>query len=459
MSFTERWYQFFDKPVPNFILRFIVMFIGLFFVAFGASLSRSTGLGTSTISCIPAALSFATSLTMGTYTFIMNALFVGVIAALLRRNYNPIQLLALPFVLIFATMIDLLIPVCESFPMPNYGFQLMFSILSCFSTAFGVFLQVKAALILLPGDGIVLTISRVFGTDFAKTKIGFDCTMVAGAVIVSVVTMGGLYGVREGTIIAAIITGLIIKLYGKLFKNFERFAPTQGHITLTPKEKAEAGIPVTIPEGTPLVITITREYGSGGRELGKKIAAKLGQGIKSYDHTLVDLTATESGLTPEYIRANEEEVRRGILYDLFAQNYEYVGATPSETDVLFLSQARTINRLADTENCIIVGRCANYLLSQHPNCFNIFVHAPLEARIARVMKRDGITHEAAEEACRRIDADRRDYVRTYSGHEWGQVEDYDLAVDSSIVDTDVIASMVANIINDPSSRWRIMESH
>ena len=100
-----------------------------------------------------------------------------------------------------------------------------------------MFLQVKAALIMLPGDGIVLTVARVFKKDLSKCKIAFDSSMVAIAAISSLVSMGGLFGVREGTILMALCTGLFMRGLHRVFCNFEKFVPTKGHVTLTPQEQ------------------------------------------------------------------------------------------------------------------------------------------------------------------------------------------------------------------------------
>ncbi len=454
MKFSQRWYRFFDKPVPNFILRLCLMLIGLFFTSLGVALSRATGLGTSTMSCVPAALSYITSFTIGTYTFLFNLIFVVIQIILLRRAYNPAQLIQIPFVFLLGLIIDFLVPPCACIPMPWYPVQIFFSVISCCATAFGVFLTLKASLIMLPGDGVVLTIARVFNLDFAKCKIGFDSINFIVAAALSLIFLQGLYGVREGTLIAAACTGLFIKALGKMFKNFEKFAPTQGHITLTPQEGNQ---PTAASAQTPLVVTISREFGSGGRELGQKIGKLLG--IPVYDRSLITLTAQESGLTTEYVKRNEEDVRRGILYNLYAQNYEYIGASPTETDTLFLAQARTITRLADTENCVIVGRNANYILAQHPNCFNIFVHAPLESRITRVINRDHISRQQALATIKRIDQERRDHCLRYTNRQWDDIDNYDLALDSSLVGIDALARAIVDIITDPTSVYRIMDTH
>ncbi len=237
MTFSQRWHAFFDKPIPNIILRLVVMSIGLAFVAMGVALSRATGLGTSPISCIPAVFSFITPVTIGTFTFILNVIFVFVQVILLRRDFHPLQLLQIVFVFAFSILIDFFVPIYAAVPFANYLAQVVGSVIACVFTATGVFLQVKAALIMLPGDGIVLTVARVFKKDLSKCKIAFDSSMVAIAAVSSLVSMGGLFGVREGTILMALCTGLFMRGLHRVFCNFEKFVPTKGHVTLTPQEQ------------------------------------------------------------------------------------------------------------------------------------------------------------------------------------------------------------------------------
>ncbi len=150
-------------------------------------------------------------------------------------------------------------------------------------TAFGVFLQVKASFLTLPGEGIVLAVAKVSKWPFPKCKIGFDASNVVIATVASLVAMGGLYGVREGTIISALAVGAIVGLFNRLFSHFEKFCPIKGHLTLTattmaspeeiPSKPSEDGAThqEEDPAQTPLVITISRQFGSGGREIGQAI--------------------------------------------------------------------------------------------------------------------------------------------------------------------------------------------
>ena len=233
MNFTERWHTFFDRSAPNMILRLAVMFFGLALVAASVALTRASGLGTSPISCIPAVLSFTTAWTIGMWTFVVNVLFVLVQIILLRSDFNPIQFLQIAFVFVFSAMIDFFVPFCELIPMPNYGFELFYTILGVFMTGFGIFLQVKASLITLPGEGIVLAVSKVTKIPFPKCKVAFDTSQGVIGAIISLIAMGGLFGVREGTLLSALFVGVVVNLCNKLLPNFEKAVPLAGHRTLT----------------------------------------------------------------------------------------------------------------------------------------------------------------------------------------------------------------------------------
>lgn len=455
MNATTQWHRFFDRTVPNIILRLVVMFFGLVFVAASVGLTRATGLGTSPISCVPTTLSYFTPLSIGGWTFVMNVFFVLVQIILLRRNFSPVQLLQIPYVFVFSALIDLFVPMFNPLPMPNYPMQLFWSIVGCFMTAFGVFLQVKASFLTLPGEGIVLSIAKVSKWPFPKCKIGFDATNVIVATVTSLIAMGGLYGVREGTIISALTVGAIVGLFNRLLPHFEKFCPLKGHVTFTattmasPEDtpaKPQEDDELTIPEdtqNTPLVITISREFGSGGREIGQALGKKLH--IPVFDRSLIELTARESGFTPEYVKEHEEEVRRGIRYNLYMQSYASFGIEPTQADNLWLAQARAITRIANQGSCVIVGRCAGAVLSKRPNVYNVFVHAPLVKRIGRVMEREGIDHMQAAEMIERVDKERKAHCEQYVGTQWTDMNSYHLSLDSSMSTTADSAEFIANL--------------
>ena len=191
------------------------------------------------------------------------------------------------------------------------------------------------------------------------------------------------------------------------------------------------------------VITISREFGSGGREIGMKLAGKLK--IPFYDKELISLSAEESGLAEEsFLRYDEyipglEEQAAQKLYLPFSSVYEV-----SMSDQIFLAQSRVIGKLAGQGPCIIVGRCADRVLS---GSVNLFVYAKMEQRIKRMNSLNtGVAPELMEGKIREIDAKRRDYYQYYTGNEWGKAQNYHLSLESGLIGIDGCLNVVLSYL-------------
>ncbi len=232
-----RLHNVLDKPVPNMVVRIIVMFLGMLLVAFGIALSRQTLLGSSPISSVPTVLSFATDRTIGTYTWWLNLFFIAMQAVLLRKEFHPIQLLQIPYLLLFSVAIDLFVQLVTPWPFGSYALCLMWIVVSGFAVALGVYLQAQMRLIVTPGDAVVAAIAHASGWKFSRVKLGFDVTQMVLAVIISLVTMGTLMGIREGTVISAILIGPMIGWIGKAVGDMHRFIPVEGYPTFIPEFK------------------------------------------------------------------------------------------------------------------------------------------------------------------------------------------------------------------------------
>ena len=191
------------------ILRIIIFTLGLFIMAFGVSLSVKANLGISPISCVPYVYSCKFPLTLGQITILFNAVLIMLQMILLRRNYRLI-LVQLPFVFVLGLFIDLTMYMISNLYIPNYVWQVALCLLSCIAIAFGVFLEVKAKLIYLPGEGLAMAISDIFKKEFGKAKIGVDVSMVAVGIVSSFIFLHQIRGIGEGTIIAAVMVGCIV---------------------------------------------------------------------------------------------------------------------------------------------------------------------------------------------------------------------------------------------------------
>lgn len=182
------------------------------------------------------------------------------------------------------------------------------------------------------------------------------------------------------------------------------------------------------------VITISRQFGSGGREIGRLAAEALG--IKYYDNELITIAAKESGIAPELFENAEKTASNSLLYSLAMGTYSMVGGVPSMlemplNDRLFLIQSDVIKRLAQESPCVIIGRCADYVLRDNPNCLNVFIHADLENRIKRATSSYNLPLAKCDDVIQKTDKKRATYYNYYTSRKWGRSENYDLCINSS----------------------------
>ena len=402
--------------------RCIALVIGLFIMAIGVALSIKANLGTSPVSCVPYVYSLGFSMTVGTLSIIVNVLMILLQIILLRKEYQLIQLIQLPVALIFGIFIDFAMFLLSDLQTSNYIYQWILCLLSCVIIAFGVFLEVKANVTYLAGEGLSIAISKAFHVEFGKAKVGVDTTLVIIGVASSFILLHRLAGIREGTIAAALLVGSIARFYNKNFKFID---------SLVSIEKNEIGEQINIASKEKrVIITIAREFGSGGHEIGEIIAKELG--ISFYDTKLIDLSATESGLTPEYVKEHEQKLANSLLFDLYEQNYAYVNEEMPPLNALFMVQSKVIRDICKKESCVIVGRCADYVLKSSPNCFNIFIHADKNFRMKRIIEEYDIAPEMVERELERTDRERSNYCKHFTHRLWGMASNYNLTIDSSL---------------------------
>ena len=195
----------------------LTLVVAIFIMALGIAFSVKANLGTSPISCVPYVLSLGLPLTIGEFTIIFNAFLLFLQFAILRRDFEYIQLLQIIVCVIFGYFIDFQLFAISSLNPTDYIQQWIYVLLGCIILGLGICIEVKCDSIILPGDGLLNTICKVSGRDFGRIKPLFDLSMVISAVIISFLLFGTLVGVREGTVFAALVLGFIIQFYDKIF--------------------------------------------------------------------------------------------------------------------------------------------------------------------------------------------------------------------------------------------------
>ena len=201
------------------------------------------------------------------------------------------------------------------------------------------------------------------------------------------------------------------------------------------------------------IITVGRQFGSGGREIGKMVADKYG--IKYYDKELLSRAAKESGFCEEMIQNHDERPTNSFLYNLVMDTYSFGYNSSSFVDMpishkVFLAQFDTIKKIAEEGPCVIVGRCADYALSDFDNVLNLFIHADEEFKIKRIKERfaDVTTDEKAREMMNKKDKQRQSYYNYYSSKKWGRADSYDLSINSSILGIEGTVKFITQYIED-----------
>ena len=200
------------------------------------------------------------------------------------------------------------------------------------------------------------------------------------------------------------------------------------------------------------IITIGRQFGSGGREIGEKVAARYG--IKYYDKDLIAHVASNSGFCKEMIEQQDERATNSFLYNLVMDTYSFGYNASSFVDMpisqkVFLAQFDTIKKLADEGPAVFIGRCADNALSERDNVINIFIHADEDSRIDEIMRRypDINTRQKARDFMNKKDRQRQSYYNYYSSRKWGRADTYDFSINSALLGIDGAVNLICILVN------------
>ena len=198
------------------------------------------------------------------------------------------------------------------------------------------------------------------------------------------------------------------------------------------------------------VICIGRQYGSGGFKIAKMLSEKLG--IPFYDKELVELAAKKGNLHDETVKRIDEKAANSFLYSIVTGNYSLGNAGgPLYYDIpindkLFLAQSEVIKEIAQEGSCIILGRCADYVLAEEDvNCLSVYIYAGIDARIESVMEKDGLTRSKAKDKIVKAEKQRRAYYDYYTNREWGKMSNYDLCIDADVFGEEKTVEIIAQI--------------
>ncbi len=425
------------------IKRYILFLIGLFVNAAGVALIIIAALGTSPIAVIPYVMNVATGMSVGTYTFILNMILLVIQILLLGRKFQLYQLLQIPVSLVFAVFVDACLYMFGFLASGNYETQFCILILGCIVRALGVSIQVLADVVMLSGEAVVKAISVRFEKNFSVIKLLVDVLLVVIAVILSYAFMGRIVGVREGTIIAVLFIAPCSAFFtGKMYFLEKYLGGSVQH--------EEAGQQVQTANG--IVITISSDYGSGGHKIGHIISENLG--YKLYGRNLANMVSKESGFSMAYIRAHDDSLYHNWYEKMFTEAVSIPGGMLDPYANIFEAQKKIVSGLT-SENCVIIGHCANYILRDYPHAIHIHIHSDLEHRLSRIRRDYRIGEQSVRTLLNKRDKSRSAYYTHFTGENWKDFDNYHITIDSGLLETEETADILLDIINRMKTRLEV----
>ena len=407
--------------------RYLIFLVGLFVNSLGVSLITKANLGTSPISSIPYVLSLNFPFTLGNFTIFFSIFLIVLQLIILRKNFKLEHILQIPVSIIFGYFIDLTMILFSWVNPEAYIMKIVYLLIGCLILGVGVYMEVLADVVMLPGESFVRAIVLTWKTNFGTTKICFDVSMSVIAAVLSFIFAGRLDGVREGTVIAALLVGFIARLIGKKLVFLKDMIFLES-VSAENENEAKEQTAGTYGKN---VIAIGRQFGSGGHDIGKILAEKLGYDF--YDAEIIQMTAGTTGYTLEFIKKNEEIMTNSLIYDLV--NQMYLNADMQDEapkDKIFEAECQVVRDLAKKGNCVIVGRCADYVLRNSENCLKVFFSAPLMSRIRRVAQRQNISEGEAKATVQKNEKLRADNYRYYTRRMWGAAGNFDLSLNTDL---------------------------
>lgn len=441
-----------SKSVLKWVKRGLCYLVGLYVLAIGVVFALHADLGVSPSSSVGNSLFLVFQslgvlkfLTLGNCITISFLLYLCIEALVLRRNFKASMLLQIVGSFIFGWMTDLAKLTFDWWlPTPeNYLLKLVFLAVSIVAIAAGVMMYLAPNMLPLPGEGLSLAISRVSKKPLPTCKVLCDSSMVIVAAALSLVFLGKLAGVREGTVISAVLVGTVMRQLMRWCNGFLlRFCEQETKVV---RAVAQTAPGVAAANAQKYNITISWEFGSGGYEIGKAVAERLG--LDFYSKELDSLAAEASGVPLDVIQAHEDLLHGNARLDMYSASYDMYNEELSPIEKVFVAQNKILRDIAAQDSsCCIMGHCGDYILYRDPNTFRIFIHAYPAYRVQRLAGLRDISLETASQYIKSTDASRNSYYQRFTDREWGNTKYYNLAVDTEVYGEDTCVDLICDAV-------------
>lgn len=417
--------------------RYLFLAVGLLINAAGIVLITKACMGNSPIGSIPYILSLKFPYSLGALTFALYFLMFIIQLFILGKNIKAKDFIQLPLSVVYSCFIDLCMYVVRSFTPSNYGIMMSAFLFGCVLRAFGVSVQVIADVAMLPGEAFMIAVSKALKKEFSIVKLFMDGLFVAIAAGLSIVFFGKLIGIREGTLIAVIITAPMSKIFSL------NLIPFENNVLIGAKTFKSA-FEKTGNDDEPYIITISSQSGSGGHKIAKILAKRLG--LPLYDNNLIDIISKEGNFPEGYVKKRMERLYTNRFWEFYVENYSYVGYSLESYEPLFNQQTKVINDIASRGSSIIVGYCSEYLLRNRKNVISIYIHANEERKLEFLEQEYKVNSKEALGIMKSHDRERALYFKHFTGEEWAISDRFSVTIDSSILGIEETGNLLYDVI-------------
>jgi len=429
------------RDKTELIKRYTFFVLGILTNSIGVAFITRSNLGTGPTTCIPYIVSLEMAqinipLSYGICNFIFNAILLGLQVLILRKKFQKFQLLQLPVALVFSLLIDGAMFLTRNLPVDHYWLCIIWTVAGCVFRAVGVSFQVLADVVMLSTEAFVKAVSDSIRKEFSVCKLISDALMVGIAIGLSFLFFGKLDAVREGTIITVILVGPVSSYFTKRLGFTSHYFETDGEFVYETKLK--------LVEGKRLVVTITSEAGSGGRVIARILGTLLG--IPVYDKELIDLVAEQGHFASAFVKAHDEKLYVNPAEAFFLENYSFGGRKIESYRKLYKAQCDVITNLAQTQDCIIVGHCSNFVLKDIPEAVHIFITTDMNHRIEYIKEKYRITERHAKMKIKKQDLDTFNYYQHFTGNNWKAADFYDMTINSALFGYEGTAEMLEQLV-------------
>lgn len=424
--------------------RYLFLILGLLVNALGIVLITKSCLGTSPIASIPYVYSEVFPVSLGVCTFFLYCSMFLVQVILLGKRMKAKDWLQIPLSVIYSIFIDLCMGFFVAFHPENYGIQLGCLLIGCVLRAMGVAMQVVADEAMLSGEAFMTVLAWKTKKEFSLIKFLTDGALVLVALISSLALTGRVIGIREGTVIAVLITAPISKVFA------EKMAPLLLRF-LQPESENKRRISTEVSSelcGENYIVTISSQSGSGGHRIGRMLSEMLG--IPVYDQEIADMIARESHYSPDYVHSHLDRIYTNRVWEFFAENYNYTKFTLDGYELLYVAQEKVVHKLAEMGSCIIFGNCSEYVLRNQKNVFSIYLHANESAKLKFIRQEYQVDSEMALEIMQSHDRDRALYFKHFTGEEWTSTDRFSMSLDTSVFGQEKSAEILYSVI----TKWK-----